>query len=359
MRILFGVQGTGNGHISRANAISDELNQYDHIEVDWLLSGREPNELFQVKGHHSFRRGLTFSTHKGQIQYLKTLLSNNVFLTAKDIYELDLEGYDCLVTDYEPILSWAARLRNKPTIGIGHQYAFNYDIPLLGDNFLNRSLLKNFAPADLGLGLHWHHFDQPILPPICDLPEWSAADQQDEKVVVYLPFEDQERVIKTLTPLTNYKFMIYGPELIDQDLGHIHTRALSRHGFKQDLVSSSAVIANTGFELISECLCMGIKVLTKPLHKQVEQLSNGAALSTLGYAEVVNTLNTDVCRGWLERSENVLVTYPSVHRKIAQWLAAGRSQSLESLSEELWQGVIVERNVVKKVPETAQFAASL
>ena len=343
MRILYGVQGTGNGHISRANAISDELSRFPNIEVDWLISGREPNELFQVKGKHEYRRGLTFSTDRGRIQYLQTVLGNNLFLACKDVFDLQLDNYDCLVTDYEPILSWASRLRNKKTIGIGHQYAFNYDVPLLGDNFANRSLLRKFAPADLGLGLHWHHFEQPILPPICDIPTWRPEEQRDEKVVVYLPFEDPNQVLLQLKPLTSFDFFVYGPTLTDMDLGHIKTRELSRHGFKRDLVTASAVIANTGFELISECLCMGIKVLTKPLHKQVEQLSNGAALTQLGYAKVVNKLTTAVCKDWLEHSEKVLVTYPAVHRKIAAWIATNQKQSLEELSKDLWQKVVVAR----------------
>lgn len=343
MKILYGVQGTGNGHISRANAISDELQAYPDISVDWLLSGRAANDLVQVHGDVAFRRGLTFTTRSGRIHYQQTLLNNNLFVLGRDIAALDLTNYDCLVTDYEPVLSWAARLRNKPTIGIGHQYAFNYDIPLAGDNFINRNLLRKFAPADIGLGLHWHHFNQPILPPICDVPDWQPALQQAEKVVVYLPFEDQQSVLNELSPLSNYRFMVYSPDLIDEDLGHIQTRSLSREGFKQDLITCSAVIANTGFELISECLSMGIKVLTKPLNSQVEQLSNGAALEQLGYAQVVQKITTADCRHWLENAEPVWVTYPKVHRHIAAWLAHGQTESPASLSEALWRNVVTHR----------------
>ena len=108
-------------------------------------------------------------------------------------------------------------------------------------------------------------------------------------------------------------------------------------------MTCSAVIANTGFELISECLAMGIKVLTKPLHSQIEQLSNGAALEHLGYARVVKKITTAECRHWLETAEPVWVTYPKVHRRIAAWLARGQTESLDSLSEELWRKVATHR----------------
>jgi uncharacterized protein (TIGR00661 family) len=342
VKVLFGVQGTGNGHISRANAISQELARYDDVFVDWILSGRPPNDLFQVRGKQSFKRGLTFVTRQGEVRYLATVKSNNVLTFARDVFTLELDHYDCLVSDYEPILSWAAKLRGKPVIGIGHQYAFNYQIPMQGDNRFNRALLRHFAPVDIGLGLHWHHFDQPILPPICDVPDGVLGHRSD-KVVVYLPFEDQQEVLNQLRHISDHEFFVYGPDLSDADLGHVHTRALSREGFKKDLVSSSAVVTNAGFELISECLSLGIRLLAKPLNKQVEQLSNGAALSQLGYATVVDSITTAICKDWLRNSEAVLVTYPSVHEKLAMWLAQGRTQTVQSLSEELWARVEVHR----------------
>lgn len=342
MKILYGVQGTGNGHISRANALSDELSKYPDVEIDWILSGRKPNDLFQAQGPATFRRGLTFVSKDGRVQYGRTLLNNNLGELIRDIRNLNLDCYDCLVTDYEPVLSWAAKLRDRSTIGIGHQYAFNYDIPLSGDNVFNRSLLRNFAPAEIGLGLHWHHFDQPILPPICDVPKASQFRRKSEKVVVYLPFEDQNYVLSRLKPLHNYQFMVYSPDLKDENLGHIQTRALSRQGFKDDLATSCAVITNTGFELISECLCLGIKVLTKPLQQQVEQLSNGAALEQLGYAQVVRHLDTATCRTWLEHGTAVHISYPMVHKQIAAWLANGQTQSLETLCDLLWSEVRVD-----------------
>ena len=45
MKILYGVQGTGNGHVTRARA----LNKYFHhfgIHVDFLFSGREQHRYF-------------------------------------------------------------------------------------------------------------------------------------------------------------------------------------------------------------------------------------------------------------------------------------------------------------------------
>ena len=49
MRIFYGVQGTGNGHLSRARAMANEFLQYPDISVDWLFSGRERHHYFDME----------------------------------------------------------------------------------------------------------------------------------------------------------------------------------------------------------------------------------------------------------------------------------------------------------------------
>src|SRR5690606_7995674 len=115
--------------------------------------------------------------------------------------------------------------------------------------------------------------------------------QVDEgHILVYLPMEDPAQVLDCLRPLTDYRFTFYHPDCQDEERGHIRCRAPSVDGFKQDLYRSERVICNSGFELISECLYLGKSVLTKPLHGQMEQLSNAHALEVLGYATVIKQI---------------------------------------------------------------------
>jgi uncharacterized protein (TIGR00661 family) len=339
MKILYGVQGTGNGHISRAKAFA----AHPGVEVTWLYSGRPLEALGELPKGSLWRRGMTFVTENGRLKPIKTLLGNSVRGFVRDVRELDLAPYDCVVTDFEPTISWAARLRGIPTVGIGHQYAFDHVVPVAPGQPLGRLVLKAFAPADCGLGLHWHHFDQPILPPIIDLEGQTRQTPVAGKIVVYLPFEDQQGVIAMLRQLPEYEFYLYGPGLMHRSVGNVHTRALSRLGFKADLVSAAGVITNAGFELIAECLALGIKVIAKALVGQVEQASNAAALARLGYAEVVADLSAAALRQWLLRAERVEISYPVVHARIAGWLADGMRESVAALSGELWEDVVISR----------------
>jgi len=163
LKILYGVQGTGNGHLSRARSMSHHFNK-STFEVDYLFSGRDRANYFDMEsfGNWDCKRGLTFSTHKGKIKIASTLKNVNANDLIKDIKALPLDDYDLIISDYEPITAWAAHKAKRHCLGIGHQYAFNHNIPIQGDNVITRLIMNKFAPTTHNLGLHWYHFNAPI-----------------------------------------------------------------------------------------------------------------------------------------------------------------------------------------------------
>ncbi len=337
MRILFGVQGTGNGHITRARALSTELKNAG-IEVDYIFSGRPASEYFNMEPFGSYKtyRGLTFATNNGQIQYLKTAITNNILNLRYEIKSLDVHDYDLIITDFEPVSAWAARLQNLPSLGIGHQYAFDYNIPVEGSNWMAKSIMKHFAPATVSLGVHWYHFDNPVLPPIIEAPI-EHARVQPRKILVYLPFENIKPICAWLEAEKDFEFYIYHHLTEPEEHGHLHLRPLSREKFQADLASCEGVITNSGFELAGETIQYGKKILTKPLHGQMEQISNAAALRILKRADVISTLNPAVLKAWLKKTNPDPIRYPNVAREIVKWIASGQQESLESLSQRLWK----------------------
>jgi len=77
MRILYGVQGTGNGHISRCRSVAEALARKG-VEVDYLLSGRPANGYFDMQafGHYRAVPGLTFASRDGELALWQTLRQN-------------------------------------------------------------------------------------------------------------------------------------------------------------------------------------------------------------------------------------------------------------------------------------------
>lgn len=348
MKILYGVQGTGNGHISRSHGMAEAFARHADVRIDWLFSGRPKAQLQDEKLPFSWRRGLTFHTRNGKIHHLDTILRNNAFVFLRDVARLDLAGYDLVISDFEPVVSWAALRQGRECVGIGHQYAFHYAIPRARD-FLGEIIMRRFAPANLRIGLHWHHFDQPIFPPIINVSPDQAGETVPNKVIVYMPFEDLGFQQALLAPLTDHEFYIYSQGAPTADEGNIHLRPTSRTHFKADLLSAAAIICNTGFELISEALMLGKRILTRPLQQQVEQMSNALALERLDYAKVVYRLRGDEIKAWLNEDAPALrIHYPDVAGGLADWLVGGDRTALPEFAEQLWSKVTVESTAAGK-----------
>lgn len=336
MQILYGVQATGQGHISRARAMARELAHHD-VEVTWLFSGRAPEKLFDMELFDNFlhRRGLSFVTRGGRIKHRATAAHNNLLQFNREVNALDLTPYDLVVTDFEPVSARAARRRGVRCIGIGHQYAFGPGTPVRGKNGMSNFVMRHFAPVDVPLGLHWHPYAANILPPILDLPAMSTTDAGH--VLVYLPFEDQDAVTAVLRTFPGRRFIQYANGLADGIQGNVVRRAACVEGFKRHLASCTGVICNAGFELISECLQWRKPILTRPLSGQMEQLSNAEALEQLGYATVVPAISAAAISDWLGRRHiPPEVEFRDVARCLSGWLAAGAQAPLASLAHRLW-----------------------
>ncbi len=339
MKIFYGVQGTGNGHITRARVMAKELYAAG-IDVTFQFTGRPTDQYFDMEVFNGYqsRTGLTFHTEKGQVSYFKTALDAKPITFFKDMSSLDLGGYDLVISDFEPVTAWAAKKQKIPVLGIGHQYAFNHKIPREGADPIAEQVMKYFAPADIGVGLHWHHFGQPILPPIIETPEAPKSIIKN-KIVVYLPFEDPHEVIRLLMPFKHFEFHVYSPVTVSSPYSHITSHHLSRNGFQKDLYDCAGIISNAGFELASESLQLGKRILAKPLHAQMEQISNAAALQQLGYGHVMKDLNSHVLDHWLHDNRAVHITYPNIAKVLVEWIQNGMPEMNEDFIEAIWNTV--------------------
>src|SRR5436189_3110780 len=122
MKILYAIQGTGNGHLARAIDVVPELRK--HGKVDLLVSGAQADiQLpFPVKYKS---KGLSFYFGKnGGINFWKTIHENNLVSLTREIDSFPIENYDLVVNDFEPIAAWAAKKKDVPLVALGHQAAF-------------------------------------------------------------------------------------------------------------------------------------------------------------------------------------------------------------------------------------------
>lgn len=340
MKILYGVQGTGNGHIARARIMATAMAKRSDIDVDFVFSGREPNAYFDMECFGNYRtfRGLTFLTTRGKVSQWQTLTQARPLQLIKDIRNLDVSQYDLLLNDFEPITAWAAKRQGLTSISVSHQAAFSYNVPRAGEKISDKLIMGSFAPTDIQLGVHWYHFDQPIVPPfIIDKP---AQNPEHSHTLVYLPFEEINEIQHMLDPLTEQRFVCFHPkvaEVITQ--GHIEWNPPSKPGFMRALQHCTGVISNGGFELASESLQLKKKLLVKPLHGQFEQMSNLETLSKLGLCHPLYQLETDTVEEWLQGPSSEGIEFPDDPTPMLNWIVKGEWHDTKSLCDVLWKDV--------------------
>lgn len=340
LRIMYGVQGTGNGHITRARVMAEAFAARQGIQVDYLFSGREPSGYFDMEifGDYQTRTGLTFVHQYGAVSRSKTLLHARPLTFLNDVNELNLSGYDLVLNDFEPVTAWAARRQGVPSFSISHQAAFSYPVPTAGQSMLDRLVLKHFAPTDKQLGVHWYHFGHTIMPPFIENAVSGVGSSHH--FLVYLPFEHPEDIRTMLGCLSEYRFEIYHPGVQqDNNEGHLKWRKICKAGFHQSLRSCSGVIANGGFELSSECLQLGRKLLIKPLHGQFEQLSNARTLQMLNLCQVMLHLDVEAVESFVTMAAPEPVLFPHDPGALTDWLVSRNWHNPEPLIQYLWQQV--------------------
>ncbi|CCN71895.1 MJ1255/VC2487 family glycosyltransferase [Vibrio nigripulchritudo] len=340
MKILYGVQGTGNGHIARARAMAHAFKDRG-VEVDFLFSGRDKDKYFSMDafGDYQTRKGMSFVTQNGKVNLTQTIVRNSLLNLKKEIEELDLSHYDLVINDFEPVSAWAAKQQKVPCIGLSHQNAFRYQVPIKDTRWFDHWIIRYFAPTNIPIGLHWYHFDQQILPPIVHTTS-GLSEESGMSILVYLPFESLVDIRELLDRFSHHQFECYHPEIKHTHMiENITFHPLSHDNFQQSLKSCVGVIANGGFELPSEALTLGKKLLLKPLKGQFEQQSNVATLEYLGLASAMDYLDPTAVRNWLDEQSAEKVTYPDVATSIVNWIIQGRWDNVQELWSSLWDQV--------------------
>jgi uncharacterized protein (TIGR00661 family) len=121
MRILYAIQATGNGHLSRAHEILPHL--YKIGQTDILLSGTQA----EIQLNHPIKyrlKGLSFTFGKnGGVDIWNTYNEASILRLFKEYESLPVENYDLIINDFEPISAWAGLLKNIPCVSLSHQAA--------------------------------------------------------------------------------------------------------------------------------------------------------------------------------------------------------------------------------------------
>lgn len=285
MKILYAVQGTGNGHLMRAAEMVPAFRALPGISLDVLISGTQ-HELplpFDVRYRLS---GLSFVFGKaGGIDYFRTLkmLSSRRFI--RDVINLPVREYDLVISDFEPVASRAAMLRGVPCVALSNQAAVLHpQAPKpSGLDPASKFLLRHYAPAHKSVGFHYQPLDDNIFTPLIRQRVRNLKSERHGHYCLYLPAYSDENILKTLRQLPRRTWHVFSKKATSiSKHGSIYIFPVDGDRFLESMAGSDGVVCNAGFGTTSEALFLGKKMLVIPMKRQCEQQCNAAMLSEMG-----------------------------------------------------------------------------
>ncbi len=352
MKILYAIQGTGNGHLSRARDIIPVLNKY--CKTDILVSGYQADVKLPYTVDYNFN-GLSFIFgKKGGVDMWNTYVEANIKRLRNEIKAVPVEDYDFIINDFEPVSAWACYQKNVPCISLSHQAAVlnkNAPQPKKSDP-LGRFILKNYAPTNLQFGFHFSPYAPNIFTPVIRNEIRTAKTSDKGHYTVYLPSYSDEKVIKVLDAIKGVKWDVFSKHSKKESYhNNIHIAPINNELYIDSLRKCRGVICGAGFEGPAEALQLGKKLLAIPMKSQYEQQCNAAALKSLG-VQTLKKLKVDKkdrIQEWVDSDYRVDVDYPNITNHVVKQIFEG--QVLDLIKKNNWDTQYNLKYTEKEVSE--------
>lgn len=336
--ILYGVNGEGSGHSTRAKEVISHLQRQGHrLHVASFDRGlRNLRESFPVT--EIFGLQLTYVNNR--VRYKRTVASNLVKAprAARSVKQLsrlaEENNIDLVITDFEPLTCHVGHRKGLPVIAIDNQHALTNTRVSLPRGYqrdaaavrlvtrmmtprANAYLVLSFFPAPI------KRRNTFLFPPIVRQEVLSTAPQAGDYMLVYVTSPAKE--LAALLQQVRCKFVAYGFGREGQE-GNMLFKKPSMDGFLRDLAGARAVMANAGFSLVSEALHLGKPYLAIPVKNQFEQTLNAYYVDKLGYGAWWKELSK-------EKIESFLFNLPVYEENLRAYPRAGNGALLAKLDE--------------------------
>jgi uncharacterized protein (TIGR00661 family) len=339
-KILYAVQGTGNGHVARAREIIPMLQSFG--EVDVLLSGDQSNVKLPVPIKYR-SKGLTFIYNRhGGLSYWHTLMKNNLWRIWRELRHFPVTEYDLVINDFEFISAWACRWQGKECISLGHQAAFNskkVPRPLKNDR-LGELVLRYYAPGSKTIGFHFKAYDQGIYPPVIRSEIRALRPENHGHYCVYLPAYGDDELQQSLQRISNRKWQVFTRYSKRRyQIKNVEFIPVNNRDFLESLRTCEGLLTSAGFESPAEALFLGKKVFVVPIAGQYEQFCNAAALKDFSVPCALSLNDKAI-------------------KHLAHWVYEGKAQKINfpDLTMEILKKEIFKQKVTKEEGEHEKFS---
>lgn len=312
MKILYAIQGTGNGHISRAREIVPLLQQ--HGEVDLLVSGTEAEvSLSQPLKYRFHGFSFVFGTNGG-VDKWATYKIMDLPRLWRDMHSLPLKQYDLVINDFEPVSAWACKLQKIPAVSLSHQCSFvSPKTPRPAKWNYAEWLLKYYSPTKYHVGFHFERYDEFIHTPVIRSEIRNLTTANEGHYTVYLPAYDDKTLVKYLSRSADVPWQIFSKrQKTPYQSGNVQVLPVNNEAFNHSLANCEGLLTGGGFEGPAEALFLQKKLLMIPMRGQFEQQCNALAASKMG-VPVIHAIDDNFVshiNHWVKSDDRVWVDFP-------------------------------------------------
>ena len=325
MKILYAIQGTGNGHVTRAREIVPLLKK-DH-DLDILISGIQADVELPFEVKYRFH-GLSFIFgKKGNVDIAETYRKSRLKRLMSDINSLPVDEYDLVISDFEPVSSWACYFAGKPCISVSHQAAvLNKNSPK-SRNFdpIGKAILRSYAPSTSQYGFHFKSYDTNIFTPVIRTEVRIKEPLNLGHYTVYLPAYNDVRIIKILSLIKDVEWQVFSKHNKQSVReGNVWIRPINNDEFIDSMSKATGVFCGAGFETPAEAMFLKKKLMVIPMKGQYEQQCNAAALEEMG-VPVIKSLkrkHLQKIKDWVSSGEIIPVNYPDITETVLREIIA-------------------------------------
>jgi uncharacterized protein (TIGR00661 family) len=304
MRILYGLSGEGFGHSSRALVVAKYLEEKGHTVK--LLTHDQAYAVLKDKFDVFKVKGLALKFEKSVLSETKTFEHNIKHFPQnlkkwRQFHRLMTEFKpDLCISDMEPIVPMLRNWYGLPLICLDNQHRITnleIDVPTkyykdylmakwVVESFVGKAdyfIVTSFAQMPVRKEYQMNTF---IVPPMIREQVKSAKTKTKNIILVYLTKKDKS-ILSALEKIGE-KFVVYGYN-INKKAGNLQFK--TRDYFFKDLCECKAIIATSGFTLISEAIYLKKPYLAVPLKGQFEQTLNALFLKKAGFGEYSEKLD--------------------------------------------------------------------
>ena len=294
MKILFGVQTEGNGHITQCIATKQYL-QSQGIEVTTAFAAKKKRGLpkyftdeFDVIDYDGF--DFVFDS-VGRVVIWKTIVKNTFELPRlivsfiKICVIIQKEKPDAIFNYYEPLVGLTALFfKNIKYVSFGHQYAMDSVIYPRINGYIVQKLFLSIINKITSIrakivALSYYEFNDTTMivsPPILRAESYSISDKKEDFVLVYLMNEDMlPQLISQAKKYPDINIQCF-TKLTKQydELPNLKLFNLDCKLFQEKMKVCKAVVCSGGFETSAEAIYQNKPLLMIPMPNHYEQHAN-------------------------------------------------------------------------------------